>query len=368
MAAASGPVVGVLGGGQLGMMLARAGDRLGVRVRCFDPDPLACARNACELVSAPWDDADAIEAFARGCDAVTIEFENVPAGCLELAGEIVPVYPNPGALRTAQDRALEKRCFAAGDLPVPRWEVVENEETLRSAAASLRFPVVLKTRRGGYDGRGQAVVREASMLPGAWEVLGRVPCVAEEFVAFTREVSLIAARGVAGEFAVYPLCQNEHRAGILRMTRAPAQGLGERTVERVRAMMERLRYVGVLAVEFFDVDGVLFANEMAPRVHNTGHWTIEGARTSQFENHLRAILGMPLGSAEAIGPSAMLNAIGAMPPAAELEALGAHPHAYGKADRPGRKVGHATVVWPGGLPDEPQLARLRSLIARHEQG
>jgi 5-(carboxyamino)imidazole ribonucleotide synthase len=368
MAAASGPVVGVLGGGQLGMMLARAGDRLGVRVRCFDPDPLACARNACELVSAPWDDTHAISTFARGCDVVTIEFENVPAESLQLAAIVAPVFPNADALRTAQDRTLEKRCFAGSDLPVPRWEVVEDEETLRNAAASLRFPAVLKTRRGGYDGRGQAVVREALMLRGAWEMLGGVPCVAEEFVAFTREVSLIAVRGLTGEFAVYPLCQNEHRAGILRMTRAPAQGLSERTVERVRAMMERLHYVGVLAVEFFDTGAALLANEMAPRVHNTGHWTIEGASTSQFENHLRAVLGMPIGPTEAVGPSAMLNAIGVMPPAVELGTLGAHAHAYGKAERPGRKVGHATLVWPRGVPDETQLTRVRGLMARYEQG
>ncbi|MFO0830599.1 MAG: 5-(carboxyamino)imidazole ribonucleotide synthase [Phycisphaerales bacterium] len=368
--------IGILGGGQLGQMLAQAGRCLGVQCRCYDPDPRACAALACECVTAPFEDLDAIARFAEGCDVITYEFENVPVTTVRHAERLRPVAPSPKDLEVAQDRGSEKAFFERSGLEVPAYRLVDGESLLKTAVAELGTPCVLKTRRGGYDGKGQAVIRGAGDVPGAWQAIGGKPAIVERMVPFTRELSVIAVRGGTGEFAHYPLVENTHARGILRVSRAPAPGVPrsveEEAIAHVRSLMETLQYVGVLAVEMFEVDGRLLANEMAPRVHNSGHWTIEGAVTSQFENHLRAVAGMPLGDCSARGASVMVNFIGAVPDEhAVLAVESAHAHLYGKAGRAQRKVGHATVVaGPGAAFDAiaPQVGALKALAAACDIG
>jgi 5-(carboxyamino)imidazole ribonucleotide synthase len=337
--------VGIVGGGQLGRMLALAGIPLGLRCRVLDPAPEAATDLVAERVVGEYDDYAALADFVRGLDVATYEFENVPVGTIRWLAERVPVYPPPAALEVAQDRLYEKQFFIRAGIPVPAFRAVETRADLDAALNEVRLPAVLKTRRFGYDGKGQRVLRTAEDVNVAWQVLGGRPLVLEQFVAFDRELSIIAVRGRDGRTVSYPLIENEHRAGILFSSRAPApdvsadlQGQAEAFVS---AALDALDYVGVLAIEFFEVGGRLLANEMAPRVHNSGHWTIEGAETSQFENHLRAVLGWPLGSTAAIGHSWMVNLIGTTPDPASVD--GAHLHLYGKAPRPGRKLGHLTI-------------------------
>ncbi|MEZ4552450.1 MAG: 5-(carboxyamino)imidazole ribonucleotide synthase [Dehalococcoidia bacterium] len=342
-------IVGVLGGGQLGQMLALAGIPLGMRFRFFEPAEESCVDGIGERVRAGYDDLDALGRFAEGLDVVTYEFENVPVAAVEYLATLVPhVYPPAGALAVAQDRLTEKTFLEAQGVPCPPFAAVSSEAELREAAARLGLPAVLKTRRFGYDGKGQVVLRAEADLEGAWEAGGGAPSILERFVPFEREASILAVRGRDGDIACYPLVENRHREGILRLSVAPGPhldaGLQAEAERHARAVLEALGYVGVLAIEFFVEGGRLLANEMAPRVHNSGHWTIEGAATSQFENHLRAVLGLPLGSTAAVGWSAMLNLIGALP---DLDAVyrmpDAHVHLYGKSERPGRKLGHVTV-------------------------
>lgn len=339
--------IGVLGGGQLGRMLALAGYPLGLKFRFMDTGnpPVACLA---EMIRAPFDDEGALEQFALGVDVVTYEFENVPVDAARQLAEWVAVYPPPAALEAAQDRLHEKTLFRRVGIPVPPFEPVDTWEDLERAAEATGFPAVLKTRRLGYDGKGQAVVRGQGDLAAAWNALRGAPLILEGFVAFDRELSVLAVRSTRGQTAFYPLVQNEHREGILRVSRAPAPGLDSALQARAEryaaAVMDALGYIGVLAIEFFEVGGELLANEMAPRVHNSGHWTIEGARTSQFENHLRAILGLPLGDCTVPGHAAMVNLIGTVPDlAAVLAVPDAHLHLYGKSPRPGRKLGHITL-------------------------
>jgi len=338
--------IGLLGGGQLARMLALAGIPMGLSFRILDPAADACARNLGDFVQAPFDDPEALRRLADGCDCVGFEFENVPAGAFEPLGLCAPVRPAPHALATAQDRLAEKRLFEELGIPVAPWRAVSSPAELRAAAGEIGLPAVLKTRRQGYDGKGQRVLRDPADLDGAWEGLGCVPCILEMLVPFEREVSLVAVRGLDGARRFYPLSENNHRGGILHLSRArpgdPRQGEAAAHVDR---LLEALGYVGVLALEFFEQGGRLLANEFAPRVHNTGHWTIEGAATSQFENHLRAITGLPLGDASARGAAAMVNLVGRLPPRELILALpGAHLHLYDKAPRPGRKIGHVTLV------------------------
>jgi 5-(carboxyamino)imidazole ribonucleotide synthase len=258
------------------------------------------------------------------------------------------VFPPPAALEAAQDRLAEKELFTAVGLPVPTYAPVDSLDGLDDALEQLGVPAVLKTRRLGYDGKGQAVIRDPLLAEDAWRSVGEVPCLVEALVPFARELSIVAVRGRDGAVASYPVVENHHRDGILRLTRAPAPGsdpsLQEAAEAHVRAVMTELGYVGVLAIELFHVGGSLLANEMAPRVHNSAHWTIEGAETSQFENHLRAVCGLPLGPTDGVGVSAMVNLIGTMPDREALLAVpGAHLHDYGKEPRPGRKLGHVTV-------------------------
>jgi 5-(carboxyamino)imidazole ribonucleotide synthase len=341
--------VGVLGGGQLGRMLALAGYPLGLRFRFLDLSPRAPAGHLAELHAGDYEDVDVLERFADGLDVVTYEFENVPVASARLLAGRLPVYPPPRALEAAQDRLVEKTFFQGLDVPTPPFLAVDSEESFHAALRLIGLPAVLKTRRMGYDGKGQLVLREPSEAEFAWRVLGDVPQILEGFVPFRRELSVLAVRGRGGETAFYPLVENHHRDGMLRLSLAPAPGLGaglqEQAEGHARRVLEALDYVGVLAIEFFEVEGRLLANEMAPRVHNSGHWTIEGAETSQFENHLRAVLGLPLGSTAAVGPAAMVNLIGSTPPPETvLRIPRTHLHLYGKSAAAGRKLGHVTIV------------------------
>jgi 5-(carboxyamino)imidazole ribonucleotide synthase len=341
--------IGILGGGQLGRMLALAGYPLGLRFRFLDPAPDTPAGRLAEHIVGRYDDPAVLERFVQGVDLVTYEFENVPVKAARWLAERVPVLPPPQALETAQDRLYEKECFWRLDIPTAPFVAVDSCADLEAAIERIGLPAVLKTRRFGYDGKGQAVLHTTADIAPAWKALGGVPLILEGFVPFDRELSILAVRGRSGAMAFYPLVENHHREGILRLSLAPApdlpsalQAQAERYAARV---LEALDYVGVLAIELFQVGKQLLANEMAPRVHNSGHWSIEGAETSQFENHLRAVLGLPLGSTAPRGVSAMLNLIGSMPErAAVLAHPGAHLHLYDKAPRPGRKLGHITLV------------------------
>jgi 5-(carboxyamino)imidazole ribonucleotide synthase len=361
-------IIGVLGGGQLGWMLGKAGRALGIRCRFLDPNPESPARNAGELVVGAFDDPAALRAFAAGLDAVTYEFENVPVDAAKALSASVPIHPAVEALAVGQDRLLEKEFFARLGVPTPAFRGVDDARALNDAARDLGLPLVAKTRRMGYDGRGQVVVRSASEAASAWEALGRAAAIAEAHVPFDRELSSIAARGRDGDIRFYALAENHHEGGILRVSLAPAPsaapGLRAQAEAYAARVLERLDYVGVLAIEWFERGGALLANEMAPRVHNSGHGSIEGARTSQFENHLRAVAGMPLGAADALGVSAMINLIGSVPDltaAALVE--GTYVHLYGKTPRPGRKLGHVTVTAPGWDALRTRLERLGDLGA-----
>ncbi len=342
--------VGILGGGQLARMMAIAGAPLGLRFRLVDTVADACASQVAPLTCADYNDFDAITRFADGIDVVTFDFENVPADTAMFLASRVPVFPNPQALAVAQDRLEEKQLFRRLGMTTPEFATVDSREELQAGISKVGFPAILKTRRLGYDGKGQIRLKSSDDLSVAWAKLGDAPLILESMVPFEREISVVAVRGRGGEFATYPLTQNFHQNSILSASLSPAPDTGaiqETAVGCARRLAEELDYVGVFALELFVHQGRLLANEMAPRVHNSGHWTIEGARTSQFENHLRAVLGWPLGGAEAHETSVLLNWIGEVPDALPVlcEPLG-HWHDYGKTARPGRKVGHATVTGP----------------------
>jgi 5-(carboxyamino)imidazole ribonucleotide synthase len=358
--------IGILGGGQLGYMLALAGYPLGLHFRFLDPSPEAPVGRIATRITAQFTDRSALKKFAAGLELVTYEFENVPVEAARFLAEHVPVLPPPAALETAQDRLNEKHLFQKLGIATTEFVPVANLKGLDAAIEQVGLPAILKTCRMGYDGKGQWILRSAedvAKLKSEFPTAGAAaaekssasasaesnsPFLLERLVPFARELSVLAVRGRTGETAVYPLVENHHRGGILRLSLAPAPHL-DRTVqhaaeEAARRVFDALQYVGVLAIEFFEHEGRLLANEMAPRVHNSGHWTIEGAVTSQFENHLRAVVGLPLGSTSAIGSSAMLNLIGDLPDSADVLAVrDAHLHLYGKSARAGRKLGHVTL-------------------------
>jgi 5-(carboxyamino)imidazole ribonucleotide synthase len=342
-------LVAIVGGGQLGRMLALAGIPLGHRFRVLDPAADSPAGQVCEQVVGAFDDPEALARLADGADVVTYEFENVPVGAVAALGERVPVLPPPASLEATQDRLTEKRLLQDLGIPTAPFVPFDDGDSLAEARAAVPGDAVLKTRRLGYDGRGQVVLRAGEAADAVWRELGPPggSYLLEGLVDFRRELSIVAARDPEGRTVHYPLAENVHRAGILRTSRAPADVTPELEAEARRCadlVMERLGHVGVLAIELFDTGTGLVANEVAPRVHNSGHWTIEGAETSQFENHVRAVTGMPLGPTEPIGCSAMVNLIGSLPDAREVAAIhGAHLHLYGKRPRPGRKLGHVTV-------------------------
>lgn len=338
-------IVGLLGGGQLARMLALAGHPLGLEFIVLCPVPNNCAAAVAEQICADFDDEPALLAFAQRADVITWEFENVPARAVHYLAKHVPVLPPPAALAASQDRLCEKRLFRDLDIPTAAFTPVESLADVEGAAATIGLPAVLKMRMHGYDGKGQATLRCSEDLRSAWATLGGVPAIVEAFVPFEREVSVIAVRARDGDMAFYPLVTNTHRDGILRVSICGRNDpLQAQANEYARRLLEGLDYAGALVLELFAVRGELLANEFAPRVHNSGHWTIEGADTSQFENHLRAILGLPLGSTAAVGHSAMVNFIGDVPdPGHVLAVPGVHLHLYGKQRRPGRKLGHATL-------------------------
>jgi 5-(carboxyamino)imidazole ribonucleotide synthase len=342
--------VGILGGGQLARMLALSGAPLGLRFLVLDSTPDACAAQFAPLLQADYRDQAGLAEFASRVDVATFDFENVPAESAQWLAERIPVFPSPRALSVAQDRLAEKSLFRELGIPVPEFAAIDSRAGLDAALAKIGTPCILKTRRLGYDGKGQFRLKSPADADAAWDALGAqagtVGLILEGFVAFQRELSVVAVRGRDGELRAWPLTENWHESGILSASLAPARvdaALQAQALAAARKVAEALDYVGVFALELFLRDGVLLANEMAPRVHNSGHWTIEGAETSQFQNHLRAVLGLPLGDTRAVGHSCMLNWIGEMPAAAPVlaEACG-HWHDYGKSAREGRKVGHAT--------------------------
>lgn len=338
--------LGILGGGQLGRMLALAAQPLGLRVLTLDPSLDAPARAVAEHIPAEYDDPRALDRLAEA-DVVTFEFENIPEISASRLSERVPVYPPPRALLTSQDRFVEKSTFRELGIATPEFRRVDSPKDLEEAFAELG-PLVLKTRRFGYDGKGQRVVRDRSDLKNCHESLGGAPAIAEKWIDFRRELSVILARGVDGQIAEYPIFENTHHGGILRRTIAPAPHLPAVLEAEARGfarkLAEHLAYVGVITLELFDTGNGLLANEFAPRVHNSGHLTIEGCRTSQFENHVRAVLGLPLGDTSSLELCAMVNCIGSMPRREDvLSVTDVHYHDYGKEPRHGRKVGHLTV-------------------------
>lgn len=359
--------IGIIGAGQLGRMLALAGYPLGFDFLFQDAGADAPGAQLADIILAPLGDIDAVRTLSAACDVITIDVENVSAEALAAAAAGKPLWPPVDALLAAQDRIAEKQLFDSLGIATPRYEAVNSQADLAHAVTRLGLPAVLKMRRLGYDGRGQAVLRSEADIDGSFERLGSRPAILEQFIPFDREVSQIGVRGADGSTAFYPLTLNTHRDGILQHSTAPYldDALTGHARRHVAALMDRFTYRGILTVEFFVADGQLIANEIAPRVHNSGHWTIEGAVTSQFENHLRAITGLPLGSTAATGHSAMLNLIGELPPHAELLALqGLHLHVYGKAARPLRKLGHVTLVESSAQARDEKLAQLAGLIGK----
>ena len=378
-----GPLVAVVGGGQLGRMLALAGLPLGLRFRFLEAKAEPPVRDLGAVVRTAYDDPEGLDALVQGAAVVTYEFENVPVAAARRLAESTPVFPPPQALEMAQDRLTEKEGFRSLGIGTAPYRAVGTREELDEAVREIGLPAVLKTRRMGYDGKGQVVLRESSELDSAWATLGGRPLILEGFVDFRRELSILAVRSRSGETAFYPLVENEHMDGILVRSRVPAsrdpvlaaaspESTGDGGADSplssatspvqaeaegiARRVLDHLSYVGVLAIELFEVPDPergtrLLANEMAPRVHNSGHWTQDGAWTSQFENHLRAVLGLPLGDTGLRGEgAAMINLLGTPPPREELVRVpGAHLHLYDKEPRPGRKVGHVNVTVGGGV-------------------
>ena len=354
------PTVGILGGGQLARMLALAGHPLGVRTVVLSPDATCSASQVADVIVGAYDDPAGLTALAEAADVVTFEFESVSVQSARSFVGRVPVRPGPEAFRVASDRIVEKGTFHDVGMQTAPFRAVDSTADLQEAVASIGLPCLLKTRRLGYDGKGQwrfesqqdvdahCAAMDAETVPADNLIL-------EGMLSFQRELSIVAVRALDGTFDAWPLTHSEHRSGVLRLSTAPArhvEAVTDPARELAQRLAEHLDYVGVFALELFDMGDRLLANEMAPRVHNSGHWTIEGAVTSQFENHLRAILGLPLGSCEARGHSAMVNALGAMPRLDDVLAIpGVHVHDYRKADAPLRKVGHLTVT----APDVPTL-------------
>jgi 5-(carboxyamino)imidazole ribonucleotide synthase len=348
-------------------MLALAGYPLDMHFRFFDPTPGSPAGQLAEQVAASYEDTFALQHFSDGLQVVTYEFENVPLSAALLLSDLVPVYPSPQALSVSQDRLTEKTFFATLGIPTPPVSAVDTWQDLQAAMKETGLPAVLKTRRFGYDGKGQAVLRGMDDIQTAWTDLSGLPLILERFVPFRRELSIIAVRALDKTTLFYPLIENHHRNGILRLSLAPAPDLPPplqaEAQDYATRVLDALNYVGVLAIELFQVDDHLLVNEMAPRVHNSGHWTIEGAETSQFANHLRAISGLPLGSTAPIGHSAMLNLIGSLPdPAQVLRTEGAHLHLYGKEPRSGRKLGHIALRADDPATLAERLAHLQDTI------
>lgn len=337
--------IGILGGGQLARMIALAGYPLGLQFIVLDPDPNAGAGAISEHLQGAYDAPELLAELAKKADIVTYEFENVPAHVAEFLSSHTQVYPPANALAVAQDRLQEKNFFKDIGIGTAPFAPIDNLQDLQQAMPIIGYPAILKSRRMGYDGKGQVLIKSADQLESAWQTMQGAQSIVEGFVPFQREVSIIAARRPSGDIAFYPLSENQHSGGILRVAECLNNDARQSIAEDyVRKLLEKLEYVGVIALELFDVEGQLLANEFAPRVHNSGHWTIEGAETSQFENHLRAILDLPLGATQARGFAGMVNFIGGLTDDAQLLSIPhCHLHLYDKTPRKGRKVAHATI-------------------------
>ncbi|ABD89487.1 5-(carboxyamino)imidazole ribonucleotide synthase [Rhodopseudomonas palustris] len=350
-----GDTIGILGGGQLGRMLALAAARLGLKCQVFSPDPDSPAFDVVQYATcAEYADVEALELFANDVDVITYEFENIPSSVAAILASRRPVVPDPKILELTQDRLVEKDFVTKLGIPTAAYADVSSPQTLHAAVARIGLPAVIKTRRFGYDGKGQAIIREGDDLDAVWADLDTRSAILEAFVPFEREISVIAARGFDGQVVCYDVTENEHRDHILKVSRVPA-AISDELAARARGIAETIAnavgYVGVLAVELFVAPGhdgpLLLVNEVAPRVHNSGHWTLDGASVSQFEQHIRAVAGWPLAQPVRHGAVTMTNLIGE-----EIDDYpkwlsepGATVHLYGKRSaRPGRKMGHVTVV------------------------
>lgn len=361
--------IGIIGAGQLGQMLGIAARELGHSCFFLDPSDNPPAAKVGPVIQAPFDDRVALTVLADKCDVLTYEFENVPVEALADIADLKPIYPPPAALRHAQDRLAEKQLFETLDIPLPEYLAVDTPEDLYEAIGSIGLPLVLKTRRLGYDGKGQFVLRSAEQFDAAWQELGGRELIAEQWVPFDYEVSAIGVRNIAGQTATYCLTRNEHVDGILRTSRAPAgdETLTELADEYMQRLLEHLDYVGVLALELFVADGKLLANEFAPRVHNSGHWTIEGAVTSQFANHILAITGASPAATDTRGYPGMINLIGQIPAAARQDHDGAL-HDYGKAPRPDRKLGHITIIGESSEDRDRKISKITDSVTKSTIG
>jgi 5-(carboxyamino)imidazole ribonucleotide synthase len=359
--------IGVLGGGQLGQMLGLAGINLGAEFTFLDPAAAPSARHVGTHLRFGFADTAGAEALAATSAVVTYEFEHLDLPTVQRIAARTEVHPSPRALEIVQDRIQQKTFLAGLGIPVAPFAAVTDTASLEAAIATIGAPCLLKTARDGYDGKGQRLVRDPALVATAWAELKQVRCVLEGFVRFSREVSLVATRDRDGRTVFHPLVENVHRDGILHVTRAPAPDLDPALQAQAEAIATRLlaelAYVGTFTIEFFVVGTSLIVNELAPRVHNSGHWTIEGAVTSQFENHVRALMGAPLGDPSARGYAAMINIVGTWPDRAALLALpGIHLHDYGKDERPGRKLGHLTLVDATADGRERRLAEVLALL------
>jgi 5-(carboxyamino)imidazole ribonucleotide synthase len=339
--------IGIVGAGQLGRMLALAAYPLGIRSTFLDRDGASPGAQVAPIVAGDPQDPRLLRELAARSDVITFDWENIDAAALAPLASTATIRPSAAALDASQDRLVEKALFARLGIPVTPHAAVDSRQGLERAIRRLGAPGVLKTRRLGYDGKGQMRIEGLAQAGEAWTALGDSGLIYERFQHFSRELSLIGVRSAAGRVLFYPLCANTHAGGVLRYTVAPhGDGRLERAARKhLGRLMRHLDYCGVLTLEFFVVDGRLVANEMAPRVHNSGHWTIEGCVTSQFENHVRAICDLPLGSTRALGYAAMINFLGNMPsrdPLLRIEGLAYHD--YGKQPRPGRKLGHCTIL------------------------
>lgn len=354
--------VGIVGAGQLGRMLALSGYPIGVRCLFLDRDAATPGAQVAPSLIGDLEDAALLAELASRSDVVTFDWENISGSALKPLEKITRIRPPRAALEVSQDRLAEKALFTRLKIPVAPHCAIDSREELLRAIRTIGLPGVLKTRRFGYDGKGQCLLRAAADVDRAWQSIGGAALIYEKFQDFSREVSLVGVRSASGETEFYPLSWNTHEAGILRYSVAPFTNARlERSARRyLKRVMSALDYIGVLTLEFFVVRGSLVANEMAPRVHNSGHWTIEGCVTSQFENHLRAVCDMPLGSTRALGHTAMINFLGLMPDRERLLAIdGLAYHDYGKTARPGRKLGHCTIL--KRLPKERTVALANTL-------
>ncbi len=358
--------IGVLGAGQLAKMLSVAAYPLGLSTVCYDPTPDACAKQVANVITADYLNQDTLKDFASKVDVITFETENITAEIFSILADCDKFYPSKNALLIAQDRLLEKQCLNQLGIPTAPFTDINSLESLHAAVTEFGMPCILKTRRGGYDGKGQAVIHLQDDIALAWEQLGNRPLILEGFVPFNTEVSMLAVRGSNGDIKTYPLVENIHKEGILRESYAPFENhhLEKLAIKNMHKLLKHLDYVGVLAIEFFVTKNQLIANEIAPRVHNTGHWTIEGAVTSQFENHMRAIAGFPVGDCSVRGYSCMVNMISEEVAASEvLQMAGAHYHSYGKTARANRKLGHITLCHDNKTQLNLMRKQIRQLIS-----